>query len=127
MVSLSSGDYCVEKKLACKQTKFVIVLNHSESLRIKINLFNLYIDSNAIKLRKINREFRMEICDVGNELLLVLFSLSSVDDKHNVRNSHASLSNISGQDNLKEMQFFIRFFSIHFIVFLNGLVNFFII
>lgn len=52
----------------------------------------------------INREFRMEICDVGNKLLLVLFSLSSVDDEHNVRNSHTSLSNISGQDNLKEVQ-----------------------
>lgn len=46
----------------------------------------------------------MEICDVGNELLLVLFSLSSVDDEHNVRNSYTSLSNISGQDNLKEVQ-----------------------
>lgn len=104
MVSLSSDDYRVEERLACKHTKFVIVLNHSECLRIKINLFNFYIVSNAIKFRKINTEFRTEICDVVNELLLVLFSLSSVDDKHNVRNSHASLSNISGQDNLKEMQ-----------------------
>lgn len=71
---------------------------------MKIHLFNFYIVSNAIKFRKINREFRMEICDVGNEFLLVLFSLSSVNDKHNVRNSHTSFSNISGQDNLKEMQ-----------------------
>lgn len=133
----------IEQRLACKHT--INVLNHSESLRIKIHLFNLYIDSNAITFRKINREFKLEICDVVNELLLVLFSLSSVDDKHNVRNSHASLSNISGQDNLKKMQsravsdpaakntisvtvslvlYLFFFLPIHFNVFLNGLVNF---
>lgn len=37
-----------------------------------------------------------------NELLLVFFGLSSVDDKHNIRNSHTSLSDISWQHDLKK-------------------------
>lgn len=37
-----------------------------------------------------------------NELLLVFFGLSSVDDKHNIRNSHTGLSDISWQHDLKK-------------------------
>lgn len=36
--------------------------------------------------------------------LLIFFSLSSVDDKHDVRNGHTRLSDISWQDNLKKTQ-----------------------
>lgn len=45
-----------------------------------------------------------DVSGIVNELLLIFFSLSSVDDKHNVRNSHTCLSNVSRQDNLKETQ-----------------------
>lgn len=79
MVSLSSGDYCVEERLACKHTKSVIVLNHGESLRIKINLFNLYIDSNAITFRKINRElinWRFVMLLMSSYLFSLVFPVS---------------------------------------------------
>lgn len=35
---------------------------------------------------------------------LIFFGLSSVDDKHDVRDSHTCLSDVSGQDNLKETE-----------------------
>lgn len=41
---------------------------------------------------------------IVREPLLIFFSLSSVDDKHDVRNGHTRLSNVSRQDNLKETQ-----------------------
>lgn len=44
----------------------------------------------------------MQICGASSELLLVFFGLSGVDDKHNIRNSDTSLSNVSGQDNLQD-------------------------
>lgn len=46
----------------------------------------------------------MEICGASDELLLVFFGLSGVDDKHNIRNSDTGLSNVSRQDNLQQMQ-----------------------
>lgn len=79
MVSHSSGDYCVEERLACKHTKFVIVLNHSESLRIKIHLFNVYIDSNAITFRKMNRElinWRFVMLLMSSYLFSLVFPVS---------------------------------------------------
>lgn len=36
--------------------------------------------------------------------LLIFLCLSSVDDKHDVRDSHTCLSDVSRQDNLKETQ-----------------------
>lgn len=46
----------------------------------------------------------MEICGASSELLLIFFGLSSVNDKHNIRNSDTGLSNVRGQDNLQQMQ-----------------------
>lgn len=46
----------------------------------------------------------MEICGASNKCLLIFFCLSSVDDEHNVGNSHTGLSNVRGQDNLKQRQ-----------------------
>lgn len=44
------------------------------------------------------------MCGASSELLLVFFSLSSVDDKHDIRNSDTGLSNVGGQDNLPYLQ-----------------------
>lgn len=41
---------------------------------------------------------------VVHEPLLIFFGLSSVDDKHDVRDSHTCLSNVSRQDDLQETQ-----------------------
>lgn len=39
---------------------------------------------------------------IVHEPLLIFFSLSSVDDEHDVGNSHACLSDVRRQDNLEE-------------------------
>lgn len=41
---------------------------------------------------------------IVHEPLLIFFSLSSVNDEHNVRNGDTRLSDVSRQDNLKETQ-----------------------